>query len=48
MEQFGAGIELRAPNRLFQQRQRLEAIGDLLRAVDDLADADDDGSAVFS
>ncbi len=36
-----------APERLLQQRERLEACGDLLRAIDDFADADDDGDAVF-
>ena len=30
-----------------QQRERLEARGDFLRAIGDFADADDDGDAVF-
>ena len=37
----------RAPERLLQQRQRLEAGGDFLRAIDDFADADNDGNTVF-
>src|SRR5262249_51638919 len=46
-EQLGAGIGFRALQRLLEQIKRLEALLDLLRSVDDLADADDDGNAVF-
>ena len=46
-EQFGPGIFLRTLERCLQQRERLEACGDFLGPVDDLADADDDGDAVF-
>ena len=46
-EQFAAAVRFRALQRLFQQRERLEPGGDLLRPVDDFADADDDGNAVF-
>ena len=37
----------RALQRLLQQRERLETGGDLLRAIDDFADADNDGDTVF-
>jgi len=40
-------IGFRAPHRLFEQRQRFEAGGDVLGPVDDFANADDDGNAVF-
>ena len=46
-KQFHPAIRLRTPHGLFEQRQRLEAIGDVLWPVGDLADADDDGNAVF-
>src|SRR5438270_13997329 len=46
-EQFGSRVMFRALERLLQQRQRLEPIGDFLGPVDDLADADDNGDAVF-
>ncbi len=46
-EQLAAGVLLRALERLLQQRQRLKAGGDLLRAIDDFADADNDGDTVF-
>ena len=46
-EQFAAAVRFGALQRLFQQSERLEAFGDFLRAIDDFADADDDGDAVF-
>ena len=46
-EQLCAGIGLGALQRLLEQSERLEPGGDVLWAVDDLADADDDGNAVF-
>ena len=46
-DQLGAGVRFRAPHRLFEQRQRFEAGSDIRRPVDDFADADDDGNAVF-
>ena len=46
-EQFCPAIRFRAPHRFFEQRQRFEAGGDVLGPVDDFADADDDGNAVF-
>ena len=46
-EQFCPAVRFRALQRLFEQRQRLEAGGDVLGPVDDFADADDDGNAVF-
>ena len=46
-EQLAAAVRFGAPERLLQQRQRLEPGGDLLRTIDDFADADDDGDAVF-
>src|SRR5437879_9091126 len=46
-EQLCAGILFGPAQRLFQQIERLEAVGDLFRMVDDLADADDDGNAVW-
>ena len=46
-EQFCPAVRLRAPHRLLEQRQRFEAGGDVLGPVDDFADADDDGNAVF-
>ena len=46
-EQFAAAVGLRALQRLFQQRERLQPVGDLLRPIGDFADADDDGDAVF-
>src|SRR4051812_46003499 len=45
LDQLGAGIMFCTADRLFEQRQRLEAVADVLRAIDDLADADDDGDA---
>ena len=38
---------LGALERFFQQDQRLKAVLDVLGAIGDLADADDDGNAVF-
>ena len=46
-KQFCPAVGFRAPHRLFKQRHRLEARGDVLRPVGDFADADDDGNAVF-
>src|SRR5205085_917371 len=46
-KQLCAGVGLGALQRLLEQRHRLEACAELLRPVDDLADADDDGNAVF-
>ena len=46
-EQFCPAVRLRAPHGLFEQRERFEAGGDVLGPVDDFADADDDGNAVF-
>ena len=46
-EQFAAAVGLRALQRLLEQGERLEAGSDVLRPVDDFADADDDGNAVF-
>ena len=46
-EQFCAAVGLGALQRLLQQRERLEPVGDILWPVDDFADADDDGNAVF-
>ena len=46
-QQFAAAVRFGALERLFQQSERLEAVGDFLRAIDDFADADDDGDAVF-
>ena len=46
-EQFAAAVRFGALQRLFQQSERLEACRDFLRAIDDFADADDDGDAVF-
>ena len=37
-KQFHPAIRLRTPHGLFEQRQRLEAIGDVLWPVGDLAD----------
>ena len=45
-QQFAAGVRFGAPERLLQQGERLEAFGNFLRAIDDFADADDDGDAV--
>ena len=47
-EQFGARVAFGALQRLFQQGERFEAFGNLLRTVDDFADADDDGNAVVA
>ena len=46
-EQFCAAVGLRAPHGLLEQGERLESVGDFLWPVDDFADADDDGDAVF-
>ena len=46
VQEFRAAVGFRAPQRLFQQDERLEAFGDFLRAIDDFSDADDDGNAV--
>jgi hypothetical protein len=46
-QQFAARILLGALERLFEQGERLEAVTDFLRAVDDFADADNDGNAVI-
>ncbi len=46
-EQFCAAVRFGALQRLLQQRERLEAVGDILWPIDDFADADDDGNAVF-
>src|SRR5438128_7467334 len=46
-EQPCAGVGLGTLQRLLEQRHRLEAFRDVLWPVDDLADADDDGNAVF-
>ena len=46
-DQLGATVGFRAPHRLFEQRERFEAGGNIRRPVDDFADADDDGNAVF-
>jgi hypothetical protein len=46
-EQFCAGVGLRAPQRLFEERERFEARSNLLRPVDDFTHADDDRHAVF-
>ena len=46
MDQLGSGVIFRTADRLFQERQRLEPLRDVLGTVDDLADADDDGNAV--
>src|SRR5258708_28511866 len=42
-QQFAAAVRFRALERLFEQGEGLEALGDLLQTVDDFADADDDG-----
>ncbi|GCC46512.1 hypothetical protein chiPu_0030355, partial [Chiloscyllium punctatum] len=46
-EQFCAAVGLGALQRFLEQGEGLEAGRDILRTVDDLADADDDGNAVF-
>src|SRR6266702_5357442 len=46
-EQVAAAVRFGALQRGFQQRERLEAIGDFFRTIGDFADADDDGNAVF-
>ena len=46
-EQLCPAIGFRAPHRVFEQRQRLPPGGDVLGPVDNFADADDDGNAVF-
>ncbi len=45
-EQFAAAVLLGTLQRLFQQDERLEAFGNLLRTIDDFANTDDDGDAV--
>src|SRR6185312_9194591 len=47
LKQFCPGVGFGALQRLFQQYERLKAFRNLFRPVDDLADADDDGNAVF-
>ena len=46
-EQFCTGVRLRALQGFLEQGERFEASGDFLGAIDDFADADDDGDAVF-
>ena len=46
-KQFGSAIRFGALERLFEQGKRLEAVLDVRWTIDDLADADDDGNAVF-
>src|SRR5271169_790975 len=46
-KQFGPGVLLSALERLLEQRERLEARADVPGPVDDFADADDNGNAVF-
>src|SRR6266550_4360016 len=46
-EQVAAAVRFGAPQRGFQQGERLEPIGDFFRTIGDFADADDDGNAVF-
>ena len=46
-EQFAAAVGLGALQRLLEQGERLEASSDVFRAIDDFADADDDGNTVF-
>ena len=46
-EQSCATVGFRTTHRLFEQRQRFEPGGDVLGPVGDLADADDDGNAVY-
>src|SRR6202166_1767572 len=46
-KQLAACVFFRAPESLLEKRERLEARGDFLRAIDDFADADNDGDAVF-
>ena len=46
VKQLCAGIGLGALQRLLQQGEGFEARGDLLRPVDDFADADDDGNTI--
>src|SRR6266446_7261625 len=45
-EQFAAAVPFGALQRSFQQGKRLEASGNLLRTIDNFADADNDGNAV--
>src|SRR5581483_11177311 len=47
VQQFRTGVLLGALHGVFEQRERLEAVRNFLRAVDDLADADNDGNAVW-
>ena len=46
-EQFAAAVGLGALQRLLEQGERLEASSNVFRAIDDFADADDDGNTVF-
>ncbi len=47
VQEFAAAVLLGPRQRLLEQRERLKTILDVFRAIDDLADADDDGNAVF-
>ncbi len=46
-EQLSARVSLRTLERFFKQGEGLKPGGDILGTVDDFADADDDGDAVF-
>src|SRR5882724_4359163 len=45
-QQFSTRVLLGARERLFEQRERFQTFGNLLRAIRDFADADDDGNAL--